>query len=153
MKPCIALWDSVGFGVIIQWPSGIVFTNQTGGTLCLQPELEGIYAPLSNNLGIAPQIFLSPENDLMEYFDGAKYEGTGATDGLDLADADFIDSVLSKWKLFSCMQTDRTRLRESHEAWVYVTISGEEEIEDALKLFRGFGPYPAVGVITWQNGD
>lgn len=33
-------------GVIINLPTGVFFTNQTGGVSCNHPELEGIFIPL-----------------------------------------------------------------------------------------------------------
>jgi len=46
---------------------------------------------------------------------------------------------------------DRSRLAESHEAWVYVTLEGEQDTD--VPLYAGLGPYPRSGVLTWTNGD
>lgn len=48
-KPIIEIWDSVGLGLIIEYPSGVVIVNQTGGTACLHSECEGVYLPLAND--------------------------------------------------------------------------------------------------------
>ncbi|MEK7951936.1 DUF6210 family protein [Luteolibacter soli] len=147
----IELWDHVGLGLILEWPSGIAITNQTGGTSCLSPEIEGVLIPLRNDVTVPERVLISPENELYDYFTGPKWRGTGATNGIDSNDADFIESVISKARLFPTIRVDRDRLKESHEAWIHVIVSGDEPCDPPL--FTGFGPYPRKGVLTWQNSD
>ena len=149
--PHIKLWEHVGLGLIISWPSGIIYTNQTGGTTCLQPELEGVFVPLRNECTEPELALISPENDLWDYFTNGKWAGTGATSGLDTEDADFIDELLTRVQLFPAIRIDRQRLKESHEAWVFVSITGDES--GRSPIFSGFEPYPRTGVLTWQNSD
>ncbi|MEM8530813.1 MAG: DUF6210 family protein [Chloroflexota bacterium] len=149
--PYIKLWDQVGLGLIISWPSGIIYTNQTGGTACLQPELEGIFVPLRNECTAKERTLISPEHDLWDYFTNGKWAGTGATSGLGTEDAAFIDALLNRVWLFPAIRVDRQRLKESHEAWVFVSITGDEL--GSSPLFSGFAPYPRTGVLTWQNSD
>jgi hypothetical protein len=149
--PIVQLWQAVGLFLIIEYPSGIAYSNQTGGTSCSHPKVEGLLVPLRND--IATRCLLSPENELYDYFEGPKYCGTGAIGGLDAEDVSFIESVLEKYRLSSCISIDRSRLADSHEAWVYVKVEGEERSEDALKVFAGLGPYPRSGVLTWTNTD
>ena len=151
----IALWQTSGLVLIVKAPTGIQFSNQTGGTNCLHPVVEGLAVPVRNEGeegaadGRRSREFRSPEHELVEYFDGPKYEGSGATWGLDEADADFIDGVLERWRLAPCLEVDRWTLHESHEAWVAVTILGD----DPEGTFAGLGPYPRPGILTWQNSD
>jgi hypothetical protein len=49
--PKIRLWDGAGLGVIISSPTGVLYSNQTGGFSCLHPELEGAYIPLNTDAG------------------------------------------------------------------------------------------------------
>ncbi len=125
-KPVVELWDHDGFGLIIDYPSGVLYSNQTGGTSCMSPSAEGVYAPLKNNVDPNSYKFTSPEIELFGYFEGPKHQGSGATDGLDEEDANFIDAVLERWELSDSLKVDRERLEESHEAWVYVTILSDE---------------------------
>ena len=152
MLPVIRLWHSIGFGLIVEFPSGVAYSNQTCGTACLQPELEGVFIPLHNDLALSPVELLSPEIALEEYFARA-YRGTGAEHGLDWKDADRIDEILDRHGLASVLRVDRTRLAESHEAWVRVLVLGEEKREVASRIFHGLGPYPRKAVITWTNSD
>jgi hypothetical protein len=44
--PLIRLWNTGGIGLILLYPSGIWYTNQTGGYSCFHPEVEGMFVPL-----------------------------------------------------------------------------------------------------------
>jgi hypothetical protein len=149
MKPTIELWESVGLGLIVEIPSGVLYSNQTGGFSCLHPSAEGVFLPIRNDHSFWE--LLSPERELLAYFEGPKHRGAGATEGLDVDDADFIDSVLAGVRLADVVQVDRERLAESQEAWVRVLLTGEEPEE--TKLFRDLGPYPRNAVLTWGNSD
>jgi hypothetical protein len=138
-------------GLIISWPSGIVFSNQTGGTSCLAPEYEGVFVSIRNDCTEKERVLISPENELFTYFTGPKWRGTGATRGIKEDDADFVDNVLQRATLFPTVQVDRERLAQSHEAWVHVIVAGNEPGDPPL--FVGFDPYPRLGVLTWQNSD
>ncbi len=45
-KAIINLYQFSGIGLIVSHPTGIVYTNQTGGYACLSPEFEGAFVPL-----------------------------------------------------------------------------------------------------------
>jgi hypothetical protein len=150
-KPRIELWEHVGLGIILSWPTGIIYTNQTGGTSCFHPEMEGAFVPLRNDCTEEGRILMSPENELWNYFTGPRWRGDGATLGLEAADADFIDDLLRKAKLFPTVRVDRDRLKDSHEAWVHVIVAGDESNDSPI--FAWFAPYPRAGLLTWQNSD
>ncbi|AZZ92678.1 hypothetical protein EUZ85_18880 [Hahella sp. KA22] len=57
----ITLYDSVGTAIIIGCKSGVIYSNQTGGTACLQPEYEGVLIPIANTIGIPNLNLVSPE--------------------------------------------------------------------------------------------
>jgi hypothetical protein len=78
-------------------------------------------------------------------------EWNGSHPGLKEEDADFIDNLLQRVRLFPAIRVDRSRLAESHEAWVHVTIAGEEP--GPHPVFEGFGPYPRPEILTWPNSD
>jgi len=52
-RPCLAkieLWNLNSFmGVIVPMETGVVYTNQTGGTGCYHPEVEGLFIPLNSH--------------------------------------------------------------------------------------------------------
>lgn len=138
VKPIVRLHDA-GLGLIIPWPSGVIYSNQTCGHICMQPEVEGVFIPFD-----ADEIW----EQLALYFEGPKYSGSGAMTGLDEADADLIDRLLAELRQ-AIMFTDRRRLSDSHEGWVQVVISVEVE----WSLFSGFGPYPREAILTWPSSD
>ena len=145
--PSIELDDTVGLGLIISYESGVVYSNQTGGTACLQPEYKGVFISLRNDCAIENNSLLSPEIDLCQYFEGSAHAGVGATDGIDLKDIEYIESVLKKYNLDSFVSIDRDRTSKSHEAWIYVLITSDSDV------FSGFGPFPREAVLTWANSD
>jgi Family of unknown function (DUF6210) len=147
----IRLYEFIGVGLIIIAKSGVRYTNQTGGHCCCQPEVEGFFVPLRNDLTLDPVMLLGPEPDLYAYFTGPKYEGYGAISGLDVEDAFEINKILAKHGLARVLTVDSKRLKDSHEAWVYVSITDEDE--GIAPSFSGFGPYPRSGVLTWTNSD
>ena len=147
MKPKIELWDTVGTGIIIPYPSGVLVSNQTGGYACLHPEIEGVYLPLGNDCGIGGYPFLSLDIELNNYFEGDKYKGTGATSGIDLDDVQFINSIINKLGLSSCLSVDETMLKESQEAWIWLKFLSNDN-----ERFSGFENVQRV-ILTWSNSD
>ncbi|TCI85584.1 DUF6210 family protein [Tenacibaculum sp. M341] len=100
------MWDSVGIGIIIEYPTGVLISNQIGGTSCLHPKVEGIYLPLCNDFSEEEHKFLSPEIELSNYFIGDKYKGSGAVNGIDLEDVENLNKILSKNNLNSFLKID-----------------------------------------------
>jgi hypothetical protein len=137
--PLISLDQTAGLGLILRLGTGVEIETRSGGTNTLHPCVEGIYVPLRNG----------PERALAGHFGGSKYGGSGATDGLDMEDADVIDAILQEAGLGAVMRVDRRphAIAESHEAWVLVTVLGD----DRTGGFQDFGPYPRRGVLTWRN--
>ncbi|WP_298544939.1 DUF6210 family protein [uncultured Aquimarina sp.] len=148
-KPLVAIWDTVGLGIIIEFPTGVLITNQTGGTTCLHPEIEGVYVPLANDYKEATKEFLSPEIALIDYFESAKYKGSGAIKGIDLEDVAVINEILAQFSLHKMITIDLEKLQESHEAWIYIEISQDSD----LGILKGFSEDPLKGVLTWSNSD
>ena len=148
-KPLIEIWDSVGLGIIIEFPTGVLISNQTGGTACLNPKIEGIYLPLANDYSEENKRFLSPEIELTNYFEGTKHKGAGAIKGIDIEDAKKIDSIMTNSRLNELIEIDLNRLTESHEAWIRIKIHNDTNTE----LIQGFDNYPLDGILTWGNSD
>lgn len=145
-KPRIELWDSVGFGLILQYPTGVMVTNQTGGYCCLHPEIEGIYIPFNDDIYV-DENQINLDKELNHYFVSDKYRGTGATQGIDKEDAQFINHLLEKCYLGN-IKVDENLLIKSHESWVFVNVITKSE----YGVLQGF-PEQMKGVITWQNSD
>ncbi|WP_378181153.1 DUF6210 family protein [Aquimarina sp. SS2-1] len=149
LKPEITIHDSVGLGIIIEFPTGVMISNQTGGTACLHPKIEGVYVPLRNDYAEDTLEFFSPEIELSKYFKGSKYRGTGAVQGIDMEDVYRINIILSKSKLIECVEIDVNHLQESHEAWIWIKIKQTKKLD----LIKGFEAFPLKGVLTWSNSD
>ncbi|WP_045234519.1 DUF6210 family protein [Deinococcus pimensis] len=124
--------------LIVRMPSGVHYTNQTGGTSCHHPEAEGVLVPLED------------ENSWFQKQLEAIFEPAGATvgrSGLTTATADALDELLRGQQEIS-IRVDRARLLESEEAWVYVHVHPRES---ELPIMQGFGVREAV--LTWLNSD
>jgi hypothetical protein len=138
-NPLIRLYDLTSWGVVISFPSGVLYSNQTGGYACLQPEEEGVFVPLSN------EIFGQMEM-LVEYF-SKKLKGACAS-GISIETADYLDHVLSLNPATRFLKIDRRRLSDSHEAWIYIDIFLSNETSEIISGFQGY-----KGVLTWPNSD
>ena len=137
---------TVGTSLILNHPTGIGYSNQAGGTSCLQPITEGVLVPFDNDYD-SDHRFLSLELALDAHFQSA-WGGTGATSGLKESDADAIDDLLRTRTLINWIMVDRERLNDSFEAWVHVVV-----LADHAFYCHGFGPYPKHGILTWANSD
>lgn len=137
-KPIVLLYAQDNAGLIIPWRSGVIFQQQAGGYSCLQDTLEGVFVPLDDFAGHA--------QELHRFFTGPKWGGNCAR-GIDTETADFIDSTLGQIPGHSTIKVDRTRLAESHEAWIHVSLADPA----STGLLEGFSPGSAI--LTWPNSD
>ena len=114
---------TTGCGLIIPFPSGIVYQNQVAGMTCGQAELEGIYVPVG---------WHDAADAMEEYFVGGS---------LSTEDADLIDEKLVE----RGAKVDRSKLKMSCEAWVWLSL------EKGIQYIEQFKP--AEAVLTWPNSD
>ncbi|RKI44559.1 hypothetical protein D7Y27_13325 [Corallococcus sp. AB004] len=141
--PLIRLYDSASVGLILLWPTGILYSNQAGGSFCLQPQAEGAFLPLVDELVAQAEL-------LRQHFTGPKWRGACAN-GLDEETAQEVDRILGLSFVTRDLgvRVDRARLGESHEAWVYVEVPAQPE-NGSVCLER----IPASqGILTWPNSD
>ncbi len=142
----VRLFEHVGTALIIPCSTGIVYSNQAGGHSCSQPQAEGFLVPIANGFGPAPtHDFRSPENELGQYFEKLNSCGASLTE-LNAAEIETIMHKLPPWR---GLMVDRTRLSESLEAWVFVTIKANgirRMLVDGLKD-------PIRAILTWTNSD
>lgn len=142
-RPLIQLYESAGLGLILLWPTGVLYSNQTGGTSCLHPQAEGAYLPLANALTVQEELLLA-------HFTGPKWRGA-CDRGIDEETAAEVERILGLSHVTRelGLRVDRTRLAQSHEAWVHVEIAAQPETDLAL-----LGSIPASqGILTWANSD
>jgi hypothetical protein len=133
--PSVNLWSLEEAALIVEWKTGVVFSNQTGGCACCQREMEGLlipFNPCDRPVG-APTL-----REQLAFLINAQY----LTEEL----AGRIDALLEENYETRGVTVDRSRLRDSMEAWIHV------DIDDSLSgIFCGFGR--CKGVITWPNSD
>lgn len=131
----VRLWHLQGPGLILPASTGVVYTNQTGGNACKQPEQEGVFVPL----------------DVSEAADVAIAEMALDAHYLRDGSADAVDEVLARYPETAFMKVDRTMLGESMEAWIYVVLDRDPTFVAAAG--DGQGSPASRGVLTWWNSD
>ena len=142
----VRLYEHVGTALIIPSSTGILYSNQAGGTACQTPQVEGFLVPIANDVGRSPGNRLySPANQLLSYFE------KGPSHGIPISEqaAQYIEAVfrqMSHWEGFS---VDRSRLSESVEAWVHVIL---DKVESDPLPVDGM-KYPVRAILTWENSD
>jgi hypothetical protein len=137
-KPVVLLYNLCGVGLIIPWPSGVIYQGQVGGHYCLPFREEGIFVPLEFES-------FDQARELHEFFTGPKWGGW-CGEGIDDQTADFIDQSLARIPLYEegFIKVDRSRLWESVEAWIYVDVQEEPCLT---------GLTPCKAILTWPNSD
>lgn len=149
----IELWANSVQGLIVQVPSGVLYMNQTGGTYCGHPELEGVYVPLPQHCDV--------EGALLDewFFDGGNvnYSRSAYYSRLEeiakLLEHAGLSSVLesipaSRWEL--AKELWKTGWGE---AWIPVQVKevkripGQEYTEMVASLSGHFA------ILTYQNSD
>jgi len=151
LQPKIRLYHYAGLCLIVERPTGIIYSNQAGGCLCAQPELEGVLMPINDRVG--SNRFIDAENVLFKYFTDDKYEGGGAWGGIDNQDADFIDGVAAKAFDSDWVMVDREKLNQSMEAWIWIICKPGLRDAGYIGVFKEFYAFPWHGVLTWENSD
>lgn len=146
----VDLWNMAGVGIVIPYSSGIIYTNQVGGNANRHPSVEGVFVPLSsgghgsqnceNNCPLAVELFAY-------FFNGPKWKGRCYLGAMDGETADYVDTLLKKYRTTKYIQVDRNRLKESSESWVHVN----------LKYPAGYAPFSGLSsndaILTWLNSD
>jgi hypothetical protein len=133
----VTLWNVEGVVAIVLESSGVIYSNQTCGHACMQPEEEGVLVPFNDDPPLD-----EPEKALWQRLRSILEHAHYLTPDL----ADRVDTTLADQPDTRCARVDRSRLDDSHESWVYVDIAA-----DASSLLSGFGQ--AKAVLTWPNSD
>lgn len=125
--------------LIIPCQTGIVWSNQVGGTACGHPEMEGILLPLSGHHEVVdrlPSGRLIMENQCHEVYD-----------------AGVVSALLSSMRLDDLLEplpVDKQtgEFAKMSEAWVPVRIRDEKFYDVHLVPFVG-----RVCILTYPNSD
>jgi hypothetical protein len=117
-------------GVVIEAPTGVIYTNQTGGCACQHPRLEGFFVFLN---GLDVDKLNEHVQDLWVY--GSEYRGLNVP-------VDTLDDIIQDRETHICyrdpgLSIDRIRIESEYwgEAWIPVNT------------------YYGNGFLTWENSD
>jgi hypothetical protein len=139
MRKIVELYALDEVALIIRHGSGVTYRNQVCGNTCAQEEAEGVLAPLAT--------YGDAQQQIMASFDPS--QGYGISSEL----ADRLDAIFQLEPGTRSTRVDRTRLADSCEAWVYVTVDTPSPIgsEGSQSSYFGFGIVEAI--LTWPNSD
>jgi len=125
--------------LLIPGGTGVIYTNQVGGTECDYPEIEGSIVPIEYDF------LLEKINDSLTWKICKLFqkENSGI---LDQQAAKKIQNLLNSSVFTSDIEIDWGKLKESKEAWLHVNIKGSlgsiiqnREVKKAI--------------LTWPNSD
>lgn len=115
-------------GLILEIPTGVYYTNQTGGHACNHPQVEGVYMPFPVPIELRTRMI-----------------NVGSLEsGISQEEADELDSLLLAYH--TELKVDRERLLQVQEAWLPVQIRNDR---------NGYweGCKNLLGTLTWGNSD
>jgi hypothetical protein len=132
MKIDLSLIDCVGV-IIKDNNSPVIYSNQTGGTVCFHPEQKGYFLPIPETSWIGDLY------DIDFLYEDEKLNNNNIA-------VEKIEEILSSYHLHDFILVDKNKLKESYEAWVHVVIIPKKEIIESSeeKLY---------GILTWPNSD
>ena len=162
-KKYVSLYGLEQLGLILFHPSGIIYSNQTGGHSCIQSAEEGSLVILGFYDG-CPTL----QTQLKQELENVCWLSEQQADAIDVFFKSHFGSL--------CLTIDRSRMKDSMEAWLYVDVADQpaypphahwsilnlEEQNQYTEIyphierpnsfsFYGFGP--SKGVLTWPNSD
>ena len=125
--------------LIVPRITGIIYTNQVGGTECDHPELEGFIVPIEYDLHI-DNFQESLTYKLCEMFP----EGNPGV--VEHRDAERIQKLLDRSPFTKCVTIDWGKLKMSKESWIYVIVNGT--LDDTIENGK-----IKEAILTWPNSD
>lgn len=147
MRNRVRLWGMpLEVMLVLECKSNVLYVNQIGGHVCARGQIEGVLVPLAMKES--------------RYDEISKLPYPHAVNQVFLSSMDRIDRILADDLSTKFIRVDRTRLSESMESWIYVTVDVpvdplSEDPEHLLGDYFGaaFGFGKAKGVLTWPNSE
>ena len=139
-KIVVDLWDSPfhTFLLIVKHPTGVLYSNQTGGSACDHPQVEGFVLPLDG--GRVAGVVIEELGGLWRDI----YDCTYPYEDLVEATNPLLD------KLCRGMKLDLSGKNSMQEAWLHVLFPLPQPLRS-----KGEGSIleTVAGVLTWTNSD
>jgi hypothetical protein len=137
----VNLWGLIDFfGAIVPAPTGILWTNQTGGTSCQHPEVEGYFLPLPHSV--------------LGWGDHFRLINVGWGGGA--YDVALVQDFLAVNELTGLFEPAPDTRHPFHEAWVPVRIKSALENVPGSTSFVDVVLSGHLGVeviLTYENSD
>lgn len=150
----VELWDcGDALGLIVPATTGIKYSNQTGGTACDHPEVEGFYVPLPSGWHTKPEVMQDVDGRWEDPEHILFINNSTASE----TDPSRIARLVQQWldanyPLSEFFEVDPEKLTKTQEAWIWLRV------KDCKKAAIG-APIQLAGlvghsvVITYANSD
>jgi hypothetical protein len=125
--------------LIIPCQTGVLYTQQCGGTACMQRHMEGALVPIDYD-----HLLENYKESLEYHLESLFPEGNPGV--VTEEHVEHIQRMLDGSPFTRGIKIDHSRLADSVESWLYVTVHG-----DLDGTLQGFGDIGAV--LTWPNSD
>ena len=111
--------DDNGIGLLVEAPTGVIYTNKKGGRRNLTGRMEGFYVPIFCQVHDTGIELIESLKDV--YFDE---RGCLTEDGANLVDRILVQSKKHPGggPFTSFLSVNRHKLKESYDGWIHVTL-------------------------------
>ena len=125
--------------LIVPAQTGVVYTNQVGGTECEHPEIEGFVIPIEYDIQIE-----NPQNSLT--FKVCELFPEGSAGVININCAEKIQELLDSSPFTKGIKINLDKLKKSKESWLHVTVEGNlDDTFDSDNI--------SEAILTWPNSD
>lgn len=140
-----------GCGLIVPMQSGVIWSNQTGGTCCSHPELEGIFIPLPWEL----------TTGLLDDFDSSEIRGAFPHDRIAhfLKEEGLVPYLVPVHSWADVPKTTRyygespDLIAVADEAWAPVRVGHVPNEDGMYQVSMLENLVGQVAILTWTNSD
>ena len=154
-KNIIHLWNDGGEYLIIKCPSGVKYSNQTGGLWCNHQVAEGVLLPLHQ--GLADELGAHVNFNVADY-DPAFIKHTKpeilaemVTKELDEIEKIIQDILKPNYTGYN-VTIDRDN-PENQEAWFHLTFKRIPDQKPSMAVFEDFLSDEFKAILTYENSD
>ena len=137
--------DSEDFGPIVRHSTGVMYSNQAGGTSCDHPKAEGFFVPiiLQKTHDDHTPFYEEFHHYVCDILPRAIHIDRHATTEI----AKSVDEVLSGYRY--PFRVDMNALHELQEAWIPIIIDGEISLPFDILI----GLFGMRAILTYPNCD
>lgn len=135
-------------GLIVRHPTGVVYGNQTAGTACAHPEVEGFFVPLVGQASL-DDFTEAIHSTICDIWPEAPDVGGFGKNSIEAKTAEIVAEQLKCHVGF--LEFDFDRIVEMKEAWIPVKIGDPSDLDKRYASWGQCGGKDAI--LTYVNCD